>query len=213
MRKQRWLPKPLVKAIDPTSSRLLSKERKKHKKELEEVRRLEYNSRRREERMEGKLRELERESQAKIEETAEAAEERYEGTIGELRRDKESLKKNLARLNARVHREPLKIQHAVQRALEHETSPDAVLPTVRYIKDKQGVVQDWARNAIITLVNEEVPISKTWSVMKVNAAALGVTVVGKWSTRTSGRVVREGSFAAGFMIVEYVLTCIGPSLC
>jgi hypothetical protein len=211
MRKRRWLPKPLVKAkaIDPTSSRLLSKERRKHKEELREARRLGFNAQRREKRMEGKLKELERESQAKIKETAEAVEERYERTVEELRMDKENLKKNLAKVNARIHREPLKIQHAVQRALEHKTGPDVVLPTVHHIKDKRGVVQDWARNAIITLVNEGVPISRTWSVMKVNAAALGVTIVGKWSIRTSGRVVREGGFAAGLMIVEYVRTCIG----
>ena len=34
----------------------------------------------------------------------------------------------------------------------------------------------------MTLVNVGVPISKTWSVTKANADALGVIIVGKWST-------------------------------
>ena len=81
---------------------------------------------------------------------------------------------------------------------------------IRYVKNKRGIVQDWARNAILTLVNEGVPMSKTWSVTKANANALGMEIVGKWSFRTSRRVVREGGIAAGLMIVEYILKCIGP---
>ena len=43
LRELRWLPKPPVeaKAIDPTDRRLLSKERKKYKRELEKARRRE----------------------------------------------------------------------------------------------------------------------------------------------------------------------------
>ena len=70
-------------------------------------------------------------------------------------------------------------------------------------------MKDWARNAMVMLVNEGITISKTWPVVAANAKALGVTLVGKWSTRTSGRVVREGGVAAALMIVEYVLTSIG----
>jgi len=119
------------------------------------------------------------------------------------------MKKDLARLNARTRREPSRLEHAVQKALVHSRNSDAALPTVRHVKGKRGIIQDWARNAIVTLVNEGVPISKTWPVMKANATALGVVIVGKWSTRASGRVVREGGFAAGLMIVEYVLKCVG----
>ena len=74
---------------------------------------------------------------------------------------------------------------------------------------KKGVVQNWARNAILTLVNEGVPMSRTWAVMKANAEALGLMIVGSWSFQTSRRVVREGGIAAGLMIVGYALKCIG----
>ncbi|KAF9779017.1 hypothetical protein BJ322DRAFT_1013778, partial [Thelephora terrestris] len=77
---------------------------------------------------------------------------------------------------------------------------------------KRGVVQDWARNAILTLVNQGVPMSKTWDVTSANAKALGVVIVGTWSIRTSCRVVREGGIAAGLMIVEYVLMCIAMTM-
>jgi len=132
------------------------------------------------------------------------AEEQFEEQREEWRMEKEGLRRDLSKLNARDRREPSKIQHAVQRALLHSGDPDAVQPIVRYVKDKRGIVQNWARNAIVTLVNEGVPMSKTWSVMKTNAEALGVTLVGRWSNRTSRRAVREGGVAAGLMIVEYV---------
>lgn len=210
MQKRRWLPKAPVKAqvINPTNRRLLSKERQKHKQELEKVRRLESNARRREQRLKEKLEKAELESQARVEEALEAAEEHHKEKLQEVKKGEESLKNNLARLNARNRREPSRIRHTVQRALRHSGDPNPALPVVRYVKDRRGIVQDWARNAIVTLVNEGVPISKTWPVMKANAAALDVTIVGKWSTRTSGRAVREGGVAAGLMIIEYVLTCI-----
>ena len=216
MQKQRWLPKSSaakVKAIDPENCHLSSTERKKYKKELEKVQRLESNARRRAQRAQERLERVEQELPVQVEEAVEERYgqklEEYEGKFKELRREKASLKKSLARLNARNRREPSRIQHAVQKALNHSKDHDAALPVVRYVKDKRGIVQDWARNAIVTLVNEGVPISKTWSVTMANANALGVTIVGKWSVRTSGRVVREGGFAAALMIGEYVLTCIG----
>lgn len=214
MHKRRWLPKSPIKAnvIDPASSRLFSKERKKLNQEVEKARRMEANARRREQRAQEKLKKVKEESQAKIEEVTEAAEEHVEAMEerleGKFKDEKAGMKKDLARLNARNRREPSRIEHAVQKALKHSRNPDVALPTVHYVKDNRGIVQDWARNTIVTLVNEGIPISKTWSVMKANANALGVTIVGKWSTRTSGRVVREGGFSAGLMIVDYVLKCI-----
>jgi len=100
MQKWRWLPKSPAKAdaIDPASSRLLLKERKKYKEELKKIRRSEYNAWRRAKGAEGKLKEAQRETQAKIEEAAKATIERCEETLKELRREKESLKKELARL-------------------------------------------------------------------------------------------------------------------
>jgi flagellar biosynthesis GTPase FlhF len=198
------------KPINPADCRLLSTERKKHKKELEKVRRSKANAWKREQRAREKLKKVEHEAQVQANEAAKAVVEQYKGQFKAWSREKESLKKDLAKLNARNRREPLKIQHAVQKALEHASDSNTDQPTIRYVKDKRGIVQDWARNAIITLVNEGVPMSKTWSVTKANADVLGVTLVGKWSSRTSRRVVHEGGVAAGLMIVEYAQTCIGP---
>jgi len=124
MQKQRWLPKSPVKAntIDPASSRLLSKERKKYKQGLEKVQRLEFNARRQKKRADGKLREVQQESQTRIEEVAEALEECYEEKLEELRREKESMKKNIARLNVRSRREPLKI--LLKRSSDRITNAD-----------------------------------------------------------------------------------------
>jgi len=110
MHKRRWLPKPPVEAkeIDP---RLLSKERKEYKRELEKARRLEYNARRREQRALNRLENAEYELQVRIKKAAELAEERYERKLEELRRETEDLRENLARLNARNRREPPRIQH------------------------------------------------------------------------------------------------------
>jgi len=211
MQKRQRLPKSQVtemKTIDPDSDRrLLSRERKKLRKEQEKVRRLEYNGRRRENRKQRKLVKVEQEQTREV---AEAVEEQYGEQFKEWKREKEGLKKNIARLNARSRREPSKIRHAVQVALKHSDNPNAAQPTVRYVKDKRGIVQNWARNAIVRLVNQGVPMSKTWSVTKANAdSTLGVVIVGKWSDRTSRRVVREGGIAAGLMVIEYVLSCIG----
>ena len=160
--------------------------------------------------VEQKLSRVEWESQVRVDKAIEAVEERYEERLEEWRRVRVSLKKEHARLGARDRREPLRIQHAVQKALKHSGDTITVQPTVCYVKGKRGIIQDWARNAIVTLVNEGVPMSKTWVVTKVNAVALGVEIVGEWSTRTSRRVVREGSIAAELMIANYVLNCISP---
>jgi hypothetical protein len=211
LRGQQHSPKsPLeAKTIDPANLRLFAEEQRKLRKELEKARRLELNERRRERRAHKKAEKEKKVSQVRVEEAVKAVEERYEGQREEWKREKESLKKQLAKLDARNRREPSKIQHAVQKALKHSENSDAAQPAVRYVKDKRGIVQNWARNAIVTLVNEGVPMSKTWSVTKVNADALGVTIIGSWSNRTSRRVVREGGLAAGLMMIEYVLDCIG----
>jgi len=217
MRKRRWSPKSDTKteAIDPANRRLLSRARVEYKREMKNLKRSEYNARRRERRAREELMEVREELegsqvQIQIQEAVEATERQYESQLEDLRGEKEVLKKEVARLDAHVRREPSKIQCAVQKALKHGNNSSAVQPNVRYVKDKREIVQDWARDAIVTLVNEGVPLSKTWQVTKVNAKALGVTVVGKWSIRTTRRVVREGGIAAELMIANYISTCIGP---
>jgi len=209
MQKRRWLPKshPETKSIDPLNHRLLSQARKKRKRETEKAKKSEYNAARRERR----LREELEESEARNQEVAESVAVQYEGQLEELKGEGKVLRKEVARLNARVRREPSKVQHAVQKALKHYKESNATQPnsSVRYVKDKYRVVTDWARNAIVMLVNEGVAMSKTWPVFAANAKALGMTLVGDWSIRTSRRVVREGGVAAGLMIAEYVLTSIG----
>jgi hypothetical protein len=214
MRERRRWPKspPNANAVDQTNRRLLSQAKKKHRKEMEKAKKADLSGRKREQRLREKL----MESQARTEEADEVAEKLHEGWHKEWGRQKESwieeregLKKELARLKARERREPLKIQHAVQRTSKGHDEPNAAQPVIRYVKGKRGVVQDWARDAILRLVNEGVSMSKTWAVTQAGARGLGVTLIGKWSFRTSRRVVREGGIAAGLMIVGYVLTCIG----
>jgi hypothetical protein len=189
--------------------RLRLKAEKRFRDEKERSRRVERNSTRREQRLHEKLKRSEEESRVQFEEgVKEGIRVTHEGEVEELRGKVKELKKDLARHNARDRREPLRVEHAIRKALTSDGDPDPNLPIVRYVKDRRGIVRDWARKAIVTLVNEGVPISKTWSVTKANADALGVVIIGKWSTRTSGRVVREGGIAAELMITGYVLTCI-----
>ena len=103
----------------------------------------------------------------------------------------------------------MRTEHAVQKAIKSSHSAHGVQQNICYVKDKQGIVQNWARDVILRLVNLGVPMSKTWEVTKVDAEVYSVVIVGTWSTRTSRQVVCEGGIAAGLMIVEYVLTCIG----
>ena len=215
MGKRRWLPKSQLEAeaISPENRRILSRAEEKHRKETKEARKLERNSERRERSLREKLMETEDEIMAQVEkaheEAFEEAEEQYEGDVEELSGKVTDLKREVARHVARDRREPSRMDHAVKKALKHIKKPEGDLPNVRHVKDKHRVVRDWARNTIVTLVNQGVPISRTWPITKASADALGVTLVGTWSTRTSGRVVREGGIAASLMIMEYVLTCIG----
>lgn len=213
MGKQRWLPKSKshleAEDISPEKRRLLSRAEERVKKVQEESRRLQYNGKRREGRLLEKLKRTQEESKSRFEEGVKEGERlTHEGEVEGLREKVKDLRKDLARHNARDRREPSRVEHAIRKALTCDGEPDPTLPIVRHVKDRRGIVRDWARKAIVTLVNEGVPISKTWSVTKANADALGVVIVGKWSIRTSGRVVREGGIAAGLMITGYVLTCI-----
>lgn len=210
MGKRQWLPKSCtkVRVIDPTSSRIFSQERKKLRKELEKAWRSEHSAQKWEQRIRKKFEKAEEDSQGWVEEVAEVVEERCDEQLEELREDKEHLKKDVARLNACDHQEPSKIQHAVQVALNQSKDSDVVQPTTLFVKDKRGIIQDWACNMIVTLVSEGIPMSKTWSVVCVSAKAMGVTIIGSWSSRSSCPVVREGAFAASLMIMRYVLTCI-----
>lgn len=133
--------------------------------------------------------------------------ERYEEDIGKLRGRVEGLRKDLARHNAHDRREPSRVEHAVKRALTCDNHTSAALPIIRYVKDKR-VARRWARGAIVALVNEGVPISKIWPVTKAKADVLGVVIIGRWSTRTSGRVVHEAGIVAELMTMGYTLTCI-----
>ena len=149
-----------------------------------------------------------KEFQAQIQESSEVIEEWYEEQCEGWKKEKACLKKNLARLSARCRREPTKIQNTVKKVLGHSQNPEVAQPVVRYVKDKRGIVQDWARNTILRLVNKGILMSRVWAVTKANAKGLGVMIVGKWSPRTSHWIVREGGIAVGLMIVEYVLSCI-----
>lgn len=180
MGKQRWATKSPTKAnrINPKDRRHYSMVRKEVRRAIKKIKKSEYNAQKRERRVKERL----SESQAQTQEAVKEADERHEEQTKELRKEKESLKKDIKRLKAHDCREPSKIQHAVQRALKHCNSNTTAQPVVRYVKDKRGVVRDWARNTILTLVNEGIPMSKTWGVTKANANGLGVEIVGRWSS-------------------------------
>ena len=119
MYKQRWLPKPSTEdnKIDPTNPRLLSLARQKHKREMEKAKKLEYNSRRREQRICKRL----EESQARAQKATEVVEERYERRLEKLEKETVCLKKDLARPEAHDRGASSRVQHAVQEALKHSS--------------------------------------------------------------------------------------------
>ena len=154
--KLRWSRKSCtpVDAVDPASCRLFSIERQRMKRKLGRAQRSEYNTRRREERAQRRLKEAECESKARIGEVEVVAEEHCRSTLMELqkeaeglkgekeslKKEKKSLKKDLARLKARNRREPSRVRREVQKTLEHTRASGTTLPTVRYVKDKRGIV-------------------------------------------------------------------------
>ena len=178
MYKRRWLQTPSTEANKTglVNRHLPSQAQQKHRREMEEAKKLEYNSQRREKRMGKKLVEL----QARIQE-AEVLKERYKGRAEKWKKEKEFLKKEIARLKARDRRGSSRIQHAVQKAIKRGSESSTSQPVVRYVKDKRGIVRDWARNTILTLVNKGIPMSKTWGVAKASVKGLGVRIVGTWS--------------------------------
>jgi len=105
MRKRRWLPKSHTETevIDPPSRCVLSRARKEHKREVKKIKKLEYNTRRREQRtwealgesreaLEESWEELEESQNHTWQEAVEATEVRYESQPKKLRGEKEVAK-------------------------------------------------------------------------------------------------------------------------
>ena len=89
---------------------------------------------------------------------------------------------------------------------------EKVSSNVLEIKDKHGVINDWARETIAELVGlEDVPAKSSFQVFRTCAARAGKEVKGSWDRRTVPRVMLEATQAAEMLIVERFLECIGSS--
>jgi uncharacterized protein YoxC len=197
--------------------------RQKRILDAEEERRKRRNCEKREKRAKekvGELKEVVGDLEAKVEELEMVVEatsdekEMLHEEFGELQGSytelNEEMKRLTARFNARVRREPQKIETAVREAV------GAIFvsqQTTYEIKTPAGTIQDWVRSVILHLVcTSDVPAAKTWTAFHSVAEGLGVHVEGSWSARSAGRIVLEGALAAEEMIVEDFANALGASL-
>ena len=107
-------------------------------------------------------------------------------------------KKKLQRLREQLSRVPSRLERAIQRAVQKQEQLGAsVGPGTRCIKSAAGVVEDWARDLIRSLVIKVgVPVTKVPAVFLLVAQALGVNVEDTVSDRTCRRIVLEGGVFA-----------------
>jgi hypothetical protein len=108
---------------------------------------------------------------------------------------------------AKAARVPKQKQHAVAKALEKAKA----IPKERYMK-KKGVVQEECRGMLRDLQTLNVPVEKLNEVVHVVGKGLGLKVMDNVSTRTIGRVMREGGVAAEMQIVHEIEQAKGMCL-
>jgi len=98
------------------------------------------------------------------------------------------------------------ISHAAEKAVEAKKAS----PNVLEVKDKQGVIKDWARETMAELTGvENIPASSSFRVFKKCATMTGKEVKGSWSRRSVSRVMCEVEQAAELLVVECFLQCTG----
>lgn len=108
--------------------------------------------------------------------------------------------------NFSVHRFDGRLYRAVEKAVEAEKVPSNVLE----VKDKHGVIQDWARETIADLTGvNDVPAKSSFQIFKKCVNRAGLEVKGSWSRRSVPRVMHEVVQAAEVLIVERFLDSIG----
>jgi len=101
-----------------------------------------------------------------------------------------------------------RISRVAEKAVEAEKASSNVLE----IKDKRGVIKDWARETMAELTGvENIPASSSFRVFKKCATMTGKEVKGSWTRRSVSRVMREVEQAAELLVVERFLECTGLS--
>lgn len=105
-----------------------------------------------------------------------------------LAHDKDILKK-------RVKRIPDRVETAVKRAVASFSTQS--------LKDK-GIITDRVRECVRELISDNVPMEKVSSIIHTVATTFGVTLDDDLTSRSVGRIVREGGIIARCQIVDIV---------
>jgi hypothetical protein len=128
--------------------------------------------------------------------TLETGQQHAERTAEVLKEKNTGMKKMVRRLRDRLSRVPSKLERAIQKGIQ-ACGQASVNTGVRRIKSAAGVVEDWARDLIRTLVIKVgVPVMKVPAAFLLVARALGVDVEDTVSDRTCRRMVLEGGVLA-----------------
>ena len=138
--------------------------------------------------------------------TAAAETERQEAArvVESLEERNSRMKKKLRRFRERLSRAPSMLERAIQKALKVEGRTSVNAGTHR-IKSTTGVVEEWARDLIRSLVIKAgVPVMKVPAVFLLVTQALGVDIEDTVSDRTCRRIVLEGGVLAKTWLVKEI---------
>lgn len=114
------------------------------------------------------------------------------------------MKKKLRRFREQLSQEPSRLERAIQKVLKEEGRTSANAGSHR-IKSAAGVVEDWARDLIRSLVIKAgVPVMKVPAVFLLVTRALGVDIEDTVSDRTCRRIVLEGGVLAKTWLVKEI---------
>ena len=112
------------------------------------------------------------------------------------------MKKKLRLVREQLSRVPSRLERAIQKATKMQSQAPA---GIRRIKSAAGVVEDWARDLIRTLVIKVgVPVTKVPAAFLLVAEALGINVEDTVSDRTCRRIVLEGGVVAKIWLVKEI---------
>ena len=114
------------------------------------------------------------------------------------------MKKKLRRFREQLSQEPSRLEQAIQKVLKEEGRTSANAGS-HQIKSAAGVVEDWARDLIRSLViKARVPVMKVPAVFLLVTRALGVDIEDTVSDRTCRRIVLEGGVLAKTWLVKEI---------
>lgn len=163
---------------------------------------------------------MEEEAESRLERFKEEAREQKEKArernteVGKLKRRVKRFYANRCHAMGRetyscVFRFDGRLSHAVEKAVKTEDASSNVLE----VKNKHGVINDWARETMVQLTGvENIPANSSFRIFETCATRAGKEVRGSWDRRSVPRVMLEVMEAAEMSIVERFLECIGLSL-